>query len=470
MLRLFMTLLVFLTFHSQARAAFTFTQIDFKKVIYGTSQKSSFEFKNLNSTPAILQLHGMASEGGRCRVTDYTKEPIFAGGSGYVHVQCSFYGEGFNSQTITTVTVNEKGSRSQVDLSYKALVYKDKVDAYLSSKQREAKFRASHCTNLDLNGTEPLKSIPVSDQDGTGMCYAHATSTLLQYDLNKKGIKRSVSTVDLGFVMKSITGKYDDTLNGGLFDTTVRDALSQGVVSKECVEKIIKQETQGTTMTSENFINLVNEIYKLKAKKKTNTQIETELKSICDSYGVDHNEFLGLINDLKVPLRTYFLKLLRPCEQERKQAKNWNINGFDQVSYGNDLDFVNKLDSVLNAKKPAGIALCAEILWGQTSHQGIIKPTRSLKSDAKGNRQCAAHAVVVTGRRNEGGTCQYLIRNSWGGSWKGKGLTCACKTPKNYYQNCNNVPKADAGNKVVVGCWMPEKALMDNTYIIGGLK
>ena len=451
----------------EASANFTRTTLEFK-MAKNSEVNFSFEYKNLTSGPAIISLIGKSSDGGKCSVTSFTKEPIFSGGSGYVHVRCRFWETGYHRQQITTAVVSGKNGPANVPLWYKAQIYED--NSYKLAKNPQAKARANHCQNLDLNNSYPLSTIPVSDQDGTGMCYAHATSTLLEYELKQKGINRTLSTVDLGFVMKSITGKYDDTLNGGLFDNTVLDAISQGVATKECVDGIIKKETVGTTMNQENFIHLVNEIYKLKAKKKTAAQIETELKSLCGSYGVDHNEFLNLMNDLKVPLRTYFLKLLRPCELERKQAKNWKIQKFDEISEGNHLDYVNKLDSILNSKKPAGIALCAEILWGQSTHQGVISPSRTLKYDAKGNRQCAAHAVVVTARKNENGSCKYMVRNSWGSSWQGKGLTCACRTPKSYYQDCKSVPKAQSGNKVVVGCWVPEKTLMDNTYIIGGIK
>lgn len=44
---------------------------------------------------------------------------------------------------------------------------------------------------------------------------------------------------------------------------------------------------------------------------------------------------------------------------------------------------------------------------------------------------------MAVGRKMIDGKCSYLIRNSWGGAWQGKGHKCACRTPNGYDSDCS---------------------------------
>jgi hypothetical protein len=69
-------------------------------------------------------------------------------------------------------------------------------------------------------------------------------------------------------------------------------------------------------------------------------------------------------------------------------------------------DPMDSLDQALVGERiPVGIDLCANILT-QKNYQGY--PNRTLHKD------CALHALVVIGKKYEGGKCSYLLRNSWG--------------------------------------------------------
>ena len=399
-------------------------------------------------------------------------------------ISCHFTHEGYDQTETARVLIQNDKSQEVATLRMKARTIQNR------------------CNDVDLNHSAPLKDMPVLDQDGTGMCYAFSGTTLVEYELKKKGIKRSLSPIDAGLVFKTKTDLFSSDLSGGLLDLSVNDLKSHGVATRECVDKLIKSVTKETTLTSESFTALMHALHEYKkadgTEDKTDRKIaQTEIIDLCKAHGVNQKELDKLYADLDGSVKSYFKGLLEPCKKERMDALKWKLPEYDHVYLGSNEKLQRKVNDVLTRKHPVNAGVCAEILKeGNPKHVGVEKTlgyrgsktgeeveitieTTTTKSKNKTTKRtvttttrtqkdlCSPHAVVVTAQRKINGTCQYLLRNSWGASWEGKNLDCACKTKDNYYPDCSKAPKGTS-NKVMVGCWVKESTFLKNLTDAGG--
>jgi hypothetical protein len=71
---------------------------------------------------------------------------------------------------------------------------------------------------------------------------------------------------------------------------------------------------------------------------------------------------------------------------------------------------ISILDANLKSGKPVGANICANFLT-QKNYYGAT-------SGSSVNRDCLQHAVVIIGKRDRAGSCEYLIRNSWGPNYQ----------------------------------------------------
>ena len=438
--------------NSETFAGFTKTTHDFGNYVPSRQDLTgTFEFKNPGPAPAIL-VHVKTESVGRCEITSYTKEPIKKNWLGKVNFRCRFTDEGFNSKRFATFQIKAGSSTSLESLSAKANVV-----------------NSSDCKPMDLNDEPTLRKMPVLDQDGMGICYAFAAAQMVEYQALKKGINRSFSAIDASFVSKKHLADNAFKLDSGLTDSTLTHILDDGIATRSCIDRVIKKYTQGTSLSSEEFLSLVEDVWTARRKKASDAQIKKDLKNQCTNYGISVDQFSDLLKDLDVPFKTYIAQMFNECESERVSMDELNLKVTKKVS-GTNLEMVKAIDRLLDKKSPPNLVLCAEILQSKPKHRGLIINGSKRDFVMKNNeRDCGTHGVLATGRRKINNRCEYLIRNSWGSTWAPKTLTCACKTPKAYYPDCSK-NKETGGQKVMVGCWVKEEDLIANTKNVIGLE
>jgi hypothetical protein len=355
-----------------------------------------------------------------------------------------------------------------------------------------------NCGHMDLNTAEPLKSMPILDQDGSGTCYAETAAQLLEYELNPvdgygkiKLPLKTVSAIDLGFHSKLLSeNKNDVKIAGGNTEKTIQEALKKGVSSRECIDALIKQRTKDQNMTEEEFVASLDQIY---AKQATDAEITNPKHPVSPC---QINETLALLsqNSLLYETPVAILKnLLNPCEGTRAPLTCLSCapSHYKTAGLSSPVKISELLNQLLSQGKPAEVSLCAEILEGKLNHHYTLKPDQTLSD-------CGHHSVLAVGRRMNKNKCEYLVRNSWGGAWMGEGLTCACKTKSHYYEDCHdlailqsnaedvkmraakshvhfqealdkfNAIDAEYSSAVKVGCWVDSESMMANTYNVGG--
>ena len=437
---------------SETYAGFTKTTHDFGTFVPSRQDLTgTFEFKNPGPAPAIL-VHAKTEAVGRCEVTSYTKEPIKKGWIGKVNFRCRFSDEGFNLKQFATFNIVEKSGTTSQTLSAKAYVV-----------------HSSDCKPIDLNYEPAMRNLPVGDQDGMGICYAFAASQMVEYKAKTKGINRSFSPIDASFVSKEHINENAFKLDSGLTDATINHILNEGIATRTCIDRVIKKHTRGANITSEEFLSLLEDVWKKKRNKESEADIKKDLKNQCDQIGVSVAIFDALLKDWKVPFKKYVSDIFKECDAERTDLKDLGL----EVSFkssGTNLEMTKHLDKLLDRKDAVNLIMCAEILQGKPHHRGLVITDRKRDFAYKNNeKDCGTHGVLATARRKVNNRCEYLIRNSWGGSWSPKGMTCACKTKNNYYPDCSK-NKEPGGNKVMVGCWLKEQDLIPNVKNIVGLE
>jgi hypothetical protein len=150
---------------------------------------------------------------------------------------------------------------------------------------------------------------------------------------------------------------------------------------------------------------------------------------------------------------------------------------YEEYMGTSDKGTAQKLNSIIDSGQPSIINFCAEVLY-RPQYRGIKKEDGGIwdrNSRANTNDNCGNHSSLVTGKRLINGSCQYLIRNSWGSNWAPKHLSCACKTSQKYYPDCPKTAKTEAearelSERVYVGCWVPASDLVPNIQTLGQIK
>lgn len=437
-----------------AHASFVKTTHDFGNFVPARETLSAtFEYINRAETPVILVVTDPTTVLNRCTIASYTKEPIKKNFKGTLTVNCRFLDIGFNNKQVAKVQIRKGNTITEQALSVKGIVVE-----------------SSACKPLDLNYEAPLNKMPALDQDGMGICYAFTASQMLEFQAKKNGLNLSISAIDASFISKYYDKQDTFQLDSGMPTNAIRNILKLGVASRECIDKVIAKHTKGTTLSSEEFLAIVEDVWIARRKNTTEAQIKADLKTTCHNYGISTAQFDKLLKELTVPFKVYLQEIFAECTDDRRKSKD--LDDLDlELSVkvtGNNTQMVKFLDKLLDHKSPPALAMCAEILQNDPDHRGltISGETRTVAMK-DGKKDCGMHSVLVTARRKVGHSCEYLIRNSWGGTWAPKNMTCACKTPTAYYPDCS-LNKEKGGNKVMVGCWVKEENLLPNTKNILG--
>lgn len=351
------------------------------------------------------------------------------------------------------------------------------------------------CGNqIDLNDKDPLRDMAIQDQDGSGLCYGFAAAQLVEFDLREHGDKFVVSAVDLS--MKAGEGIIFDRakLSGGLVADVMEAAQSKGVVDRRCMEHSVRKLAKNRTMTAAQLVHLLELIYDKyewnisEDREFYNLKAALEAESISGDIGNQMNHLkgceyrsalkglqeLGLLGSkvteiIKKLVANCIVKEVRPYKYKEKIRRG-----------DDDKVLMTELDSILAKKRPASLYLCAAAL--------VANNTK--KYDINRDPSCGHHALLVTGKRSNGGKCEYMVRNSWGAQWNPEGVSCACRLPNGkYYQDCDTLKQEVEGayrvsgtssasealvnqykGRTVLGCWFAADNLIQNSYGVGGIR
>lgn len=377
---------------------------------------------------------------------------------------------------------------------------------------------SAECTyrNLYEEHSSPLHEIPIYDQRESGLCYAYTTSQLTEFYLRKTRQWNTDAHVDPLWVAIAYKGGHTrgirilgNQLDGGFFNTAFRDLEALGICDPAVLESSITDYKQGSKLDNPDFFLIFEMIWDLRAKRAdlfpadapNFSAILKELAKIAEfrtirdridaqsRYGRDtaaqfERDMQSLVQIIaKVPAanvaKSLKIKYLRNVVLGACRGKSLLKPELpDAITMGlgweSNRVLKNGMDRMLDAPEtlPVGIGYCWNIfeddptLRQAAERRNGIFP-RILKAVIP---SCGAHYSVVVGRRKAlGGSCQYLIRNTYGQDFWTKRYECLCEKSPGRYENCRYDPKTSPKSDSVVGCWIDEKPLLNSLYDVSVL-
>jgi hypothetical protein len=190
------------------------------------------------------------------------------------------------------------------------------------------------------------------------------------------------------------------------------------------------------------------------------------------------------------------LEMIRDLFQEcRKSKLNFGkLPKAENYSRFSDEDASKAFNLLLKEQIPVGLSIASPVLRDPTERCVTVDPVNQDRAVAPNHPACKEgskdphfmHAVALIGQKKINDECHYLIRNSWGGSWRAKGANgkpaqCSCNRVKNIDDNkpiYHSVCPEEEANDVVEndgvldldapfaesypGCWIPRRAILGN--------
>lgn len=312
-----------------------------------------------------------------------------------------------------------------------------------------------------------FRKIPVYDQAETGICYAYAASQMVDCYRFSHGdpstdLTNPVYAATISKTYNPRSRINSESLYGGFSENVIEVLKSHGSCSQSEVEKNLALFKSDLSVGDAQVLAFLEESFKKYNQKSSRDSVVRLVQNKIQSLGQCELQYMANIVDLAglqgIGARTILEEVFRSCEAKLKQVKLPPIQTFDA---GSDAWIKKNLDAALS-RNPVSIGVCSQF-FDEYDFQGLkgLNPPFTRRSTRNVKGSCKPHAVVVTGRRNVGGKCQYLVRNSWGTSWQAPtAATCACYDLNDrYWEDCSLVENI----KEYVGCWFDADAMLKNT-------
>ncbi len=262
------------------------------------------------------------------------------------------------------------------------------------------------CPNVRLDNTT-LKSVPVLDQDGSGICWAYSAALLIDaYRFSHGDENTDKITSPIGLAVRSASQDQRATNGSGFVSIALAAAFRDGFVCDHNSVSLIYKSTDFHRSESSKFWTSTFD-------KPLFANLECPLGGIVDQIiGRQTRNTIGVLREIELTSITNEVKNL--CKRQvidvklpKPQARNViNLRGFPDRSYVSS--FLSARLSLLNPQ-PVAIAYCEDVLRD--------KSIRSVDSSGK-RVDCKNHhlSVVIGSRPTDDGKCEFLVRNSYGAS------------------------------------------------------
>ena len=331
-------------------------------------------------------------------------------------------------------------------------------------------------TNL-FNSNKGFASIPVSDQDSIGACYAYVAAQILDTERFDNGVnvKRRTHPLWAAYNYKMRYDNTDKSVQGGKAYGAIKAVASAGLCIESRAEELILKYKETNSLSDAEFMDIIESVHSLDILRAIDEYKLTEKDKkqilVCEGTVDSGNgrKVLGNIrNNLvdigeKIIPRVLIGRILKECREKTKYKPKVSISKLvdgecDDCSNEQMQSYIIKQ---LKRNKPVAISYCSEILY-KKDYVGVEEDSYWNPFDSREvvGDDCGRHASILAGSRKVAGKCEFLLKNSWGdwksGTWK----DCLCETSKGKYEKCKR------GDSKInsVGCWIDAEKLSKNIY------
>ena len=294
-----------------------------------------------------------------------------------------------------------------------------------------------------------FSQLPIQNQGTYGICYAYSASLIIDYHrLNKGMVQNGQMTDPLAAAIISTAKMQEMSLEGGNVCDVIDGLKLQGYGCSEAGLASYQIGTMGADM-QRYLVERVFMPYLVKQKKfekvsgklvdpKIRAQYEKTLTKNQKEY---LTALTGAVNFFEILLQNHLIdrNLLPGKAKIAEFFQNVYLNntwaGFEgELSFllirkscvaskfampalkcteyqKKDVDLLQKIDQGLSKGNPVGISICSNFLT-RKNYSGANSNTYQVNSD------CNMHSVAIIGKRDRSGSCEYLIRNSWGANYR----------------------------------------------------
>lgn len=314
-----------------------------------------------------------------------------------------------------------------------AINYTNLLEIERQKKDLDRRKKKLNCSNVDLRN-EDLGD--ARDQGRIGWCFAYATADLITYELGEKVSARSVAQ---NYHHKRNADTAELFIAGG----TIKKAADASMEFGLCTEKMMPSDNTSTVTANDkthDFKEVFIELERLQevqddlefddsVKKHTRkwafnvynslfgtSKEDYKVSPVCDTYYLLKEVFpnIQLSTVKKIIEKDNFdeytdILFADLCPKEGRIQKKIPIEEkwIDKDSVDDQLDTLETLNDILDGKKGdpriVGVA-----------YAGAMMHTKN------NTYMSATHAGTIVGRKTDPNTgeCKYLVRNTWGNTYK----------------------------------------------------
>lgn len=343
------------------------------------------------------------------------------------------------------------------------------------------------CETADLYASPDgvMLGLPIEDQDGTGLCYAYSSSTVMNHYLIKNRLFSGpvVHPIYTAFTTKKVEeefaagsaelkasaapGSYPKTLDSARVFDAFRQTKRAGFCGASGINlRLMNLLKAGGFQDYAELLRFLDAHFEDKqsefASGPTNKSQQAFKKIYAPDCNLQNANAWLRQRGLQDAMSTEILaKLFAGCEKFKPP-----LPSVSNTLYSTDTVIANEIRSKLKAGNPltATIACFADFDDKPSTARSVSLHQSKSGPLIRGRRPCkgsdsSSHAVVIAGQKMMNNRCQILIRNSWGSTWKSQSATaCACKTKDGRYKDACS--KAEA--KSFLGCWYSRDDVIGN--------
>ncbi len=315
----------------------------------------------------------------------------------------------------------------------------------------------------------PFEKIPVSDQDGAGICYAYTASQLLNYHILKTNQASELVMHPVWVALKASRR----ILEAGSELNAINSVNNAGNCSYNRVEGALNLFSNNSNLTGsplvtflETYARSLTRQARGPARPVNQSMIETaqdeaikEASSHC-SDDVLWERLLPQLSTVSETSVQLFTRLLQDsCSSQNltqfQTPRAVNIFPFDTHAHAR---------STMNAqigKGPFIFGYCSES-WTNPNFNGYSEIGRKYKEV---DPNCGMHSSMMVGRKQIGQHCYMLVRNSWGTSWgkwnENQKCICRHKVTREWVDECT-FDEHGTGDYTVEACYMGQNQMSRN--------